>query len=80
MEEIDNMQESDGMAIIEKAESETVKEVKKMWAIFILVFLVSIPGAAVVLTLAAWIIHKVRNAMLREDKELEKGEKQDRGE
>lgn len=56
------------------------REVNVMWLIFILVFLALVPGAALVMTLAAWIIHKVRNAMLREDKELEKGEKQNRGE
>ena len=51
-----------------------------MWVIFILVFLALVPIAALVITLAAWIIHKVHNAMIREDRELEKEEKQNEGE
>lgn len=36
--------------------------------------------AVLVIVLAAWIIHKVSNSMLREDRELEREEKENKGE
>lgn len=43
-----------------------------MWVIFILAMVVIALLATLAITLAAWIIHKVSNAMIREDRELEK--------
>ena len=46
-----------------------------MWVIFILAGIVIALVATLVIALAAWIIHKVSNAMIREDRQLEREEK-----
>ncbi len=51
-----------------------------MWVIFILAGIVIALVATLVITAAAWIIHKVSNAMIREDRQLEKEEKLNKGE
>lgn len=51
-----------------------------MWVIFILSSIVIALVATLVIALAAWVIHKVSNAMIREDRQLEKEEKLNRGE
>lgn len=51
-----------------------------MWVIFILSGVVIALVATLVIVLAAWIIHKVSNAMVREDKRLEQEEKLNKGE
>lgn len=51
-----------------------------MWVIFILAAIVIALVAVLVIALAAWIIHKVSNAMVREDRQLEKEEKLNKGE
>ncbi len=51
-----------------------------MWVIFILAAIVIALVATLVTVTAAWIIHKVSNAMIREDRQLEKEEKLNKGE
>ena len=51
-----------------------------MWVIFILAGIVIALVATLVIALAAWIIHKVSNAMIREDRQLEREEKLNKGE
>lgn len=51
-----------------------------MWVIFILAGVVIALVATLVIVLAAWIIHKVSNAMVREDRQLEQEEKLNKGE
>lgn len=51
-----------------------------MWVIFILSGVVIALVATITIALSAWIIHKVRNAMIREDRELEREEKLNKGE
>lgn len=48
-----------------------------MWVIFILAGIVIALVATLVVVLAAWIIHKVSNAMLREDRALERENKKE---
>ncbi|MEZ3488329.1 MAG: hypothetical protein K1W22_17550 [Lachnospiraceae bacterium] len=56
------------------------KEVREMWVIFILAFAVIALVAVLVVVAAVWLVHKVSNAMIREDRQLEKEEKLNRGE
>ena len=51
-----------------------------MWVIFILAGIVIALVAPLVIALAAWIIHKASNAMIREDRQLEREEKLNKGE
>lgn len=51
-----------------------------MWVIFILAAVVIALVATLVIALAAWIIHKVSNAMIRENKRLEREERRKEGE
>lgn len=51
-----------------------------MWVIFILAFAVIALVAVLVVVAAVWLVHKVSNAMIREDRQLEKEEKLNRGE
>lgn len=51
-----------------------------MWVIFILAAIVIALVATLVVALAAWIIHKVSNAMIRENRELERNERRKEGE
>ena len=51
-----------------------------VWVIFILAGIVIALVATLVVAVAAWIIHKVSNAMIREDRQLEREEKLNRGE
>ncbi|MCI8582351.1 MAG: hypothetical protein HFH13_04365 [Dorea sp.] len=46
-----------------------------MWVIFILVVIVLALVGTLVTALAAWIIHKVSNAIIRDNWKLEKEEK-----
>ena len=46
-----------------------------MWVIFILAAIVIALVATMVIALAVWIIHKVSNAMIRENRELDREEK-----
>lgn len=51
-----------------------------MWVIFILAFAAIALIAVLVVVAAVWLVHKVSNAMIREDRKLEKEEKLNRGE
>lgn len=51
-----------------------------MWVIFILAFAVIALIAVLVVVAAVWLVHKVSNTMIREDRQLEKEEKLNRGE
>ena len=51
-----------------------------MWVIFILAFAVIALIAVLVVVAAVWLVHKVSNAMIQEDRQLEKEEKLNRGE
>lgn len=51
-----------------------------MWVIFILAMVVIALAAVMVTALSVWIIHKVSNAMIREDRQLEREEKLNEGE
>lgn len=51
-----------------------------MWVIFLLAAIVIALVATLVIVSAAWIIHRVSNAMIREDRQLEREEKSNKGE
>lgn len=51
-----------------------------MWVIFILACIMIALVATLVIAFAAWLIHKVSNAMIREDRQLEREEKLNKGE
>ncbi len=46
-----------------------------MWVIFILAFAVIAFIATLVIVAAVWLVHKVSNAMIREDRQLDREEK-----
>lgn len=50
-----------------------------MWVIFILAFAVIAFIAVLVIVAAAWLVHKVSNAMIREDRQPDREEKQNKG-
>ncbi len=49
-----------------------------MWLIFILAVIAIVAFATLVIVGAAWLVHKVSNAMIRDNRKLEKEETEHR--